>query len=100
MNKIQFDPGVGVSEVYMEYISEGIEVNSTTYVHPFAVRPIKDFIFWKYKDRSKRYNRLEVAKQEDEFYASLRILRAKMDKLTPVDITRAKRKSYRRTYKT
>jgi hypothetical protein len=99
MDKIQFDPGVVSTEVYMEYIAEGLEVNSTTYVHPYSVQAIIDFIFWKYKDRAKRYGRLEVAEQKAQFYASVRLLRGKMDKLTPVDIGRAKRRGYRKTYK-
>jgi hypothetical protein len=99
MDKIQFDPGVEVSEVYMEYIAEGLEVNSTTYVHPYSVQAIIDYILWKYKDRTKRYNRLEVAEQKREFYASVRLLRAKTDKLTPVDIGRQARRGFRRTHK-
>ena len=99
MDKIQFDPGVGLNEIYMEYIAEASEADTVTNVHPYAVQPLIDYILWKYKDRSKRYNRLEVAEAKNQFYASVRLLRGKMDKLTPVDIGRQRKRAFRRTYK-
>jgi len=99
MNKIQFDPGTTYNEVYMCYITDGIVPNVATEVHPYAVQTLESYIMWKYKDNSRRYNRFEIREAKEEFMAELRILRARINKISPVDIVRSLKRGTRRTYK-
>ena len=69
-------------KITVEYITDGLNPDATTCIHPYAVKAVKDWIHWQYKLQTRGYSESERQKAEDQYYNSERILRGRLD---PID---------------
>lgn len=73
-NQIQFRDLIQTSHIVLEYLADVSAVNNDFSVHPFAVEALKDWMHWKYKQRSsKPLGEQQVAEQN--FNNSNRLMR-------------------------
>lgn len=92
---IQIDKRFGKDKVVLEYITDGTTTSTSTFIHPYAAQTVEDYMFWKYKANSRKYNRLDVKLAREEYYDQLRRFRARMNPLTVTDIVRSLRSGYK-----
>ena len=83
-------------KIALEYITDGMNADASTCVHPYAVETIKSWIFWQYAMRKKHPNRSEL---RDEYYNTERILRGRMNPLDLDTIVRELRSANHGTIK-
>lgn len=98
-NEIQLDSAYTGKEIVMDYVSDGLSLDASNSIHPYAVATIKAYIFWKQKEHGRHYNVSERQIARDEYYNQLRTLRARMNNISIQDIRRSLSESYGPTIK-
>jgi hypothetical protein len=93
-NEIQLDVSYTGNTITMEYISDGLSVNATNSVHPYAVDAIKAYIFWKSKEHNRRFPLGERQMAREEYYNQLRVLRSRLNSIDTNDIRRSLSRGY------
>lgn len=88
-NEIQLDVNFEGKEITMDYITDGLSVDSSNAIHPYATEAIKSYIVWKMKDNGRHYNMGERQVAKDEYYNQLRILRGRMNEMDSISIERS-----------
>lgn len=97
--EIQLEQSVCADFIYLEYISDGQCSDNATRVHPYAQKTIEAYILWQFKEHSRTYGPQERELSKREFESQRRILRARLNDLTPEMIKRIVRKGYSATIK-
>jgi hypothetical protein len=92
--EIQLDVSYTGTTITMDYISDGLSVDASNSVHPYAVDAIKAFIFWKQKEHGRQYPLQEKQYAKEEYYNQLRVLRARMNSIDTNDIRRSLARGY------
>jgi hypothetical protein len=98
-NEIQLDVSYAGQFITMDYITDGISVDASNNVHPYAAASIEAYIIWKMKEHGRQYNISERQIAKDEFYNQLRILRARINAIDTIDIQRSLSRNYGPTIK-
>lgn len=93
-NEIQLDTAFEGQEIVLEYISDGLTVDASNAIHPYAIDAIKAYIFWKMKEHARQYNLSERRIAEDQFYNQLRLLKGRMNDMDYTTIVRAMARRY------
>ena len=88
-NEIQLDVAFDGTSITMDYITDGLSVDASNAIHPYATEAIKAYIVWKMKDNGRHYNMGERQVAKDEYYNQLRILRARMNEMDTISIERS-----------
>lgn len=97
--QIQFTSDINCDNIYLEYITDGINPSGGTLVHKYAQSTIEAFIHWqvaKFKFGAAS-NEAQALKQEH--YNQLRIYKARVNPLTPSILIDIANGSYRRSNK-
>lgn len=97
--QIQLDVEYKGTSITMDYITDGLSIDASNAIHPYATETIKAFIFWKMKANGRQYGPAEVREAEDKFYNQLRILRGRMNDIDVNDIRRSIASGYGPTTK-
>lgn len=84
-NEIQLNESLDVTEIVLEYISNGACVDAATKVDPYAQKTIEAYIDWQYKLHSRAYGISERREAEREYYQQLRFLRARKSDLNTIE---------------
>jgi hypothetical protein len=84
-NEIQLNESLDVTEIVLEYISNGAGVDAATKVDPYAQKTIEAYIDWQYKLHSRAYGISERREAEREYYQQLRFLRARKSDLNTIE---------------
>lgn len=96
--EIQFDPSVdGDTEIYLEYISDGINPNEKTMVNIYAAKLIKLYIHWQRHRFAKSSNRAQVADAKDDYWKEHFKVQNRIQKITVEDVLASARNAYRLT---
>jgi len=85
-NQIQLDTSYTGTTITMDYITNGLSVDASNNVHPYAINTIKGYIDWQYKKHSRRYSNNDTAIAEQYFYNQLRILRGRLNNMGEQEI--------------
>ena len=93
-NEIQLDVAFDGTSITMDYITDGLSVDASNAIHPYATEAIKAYIVWKMKENGRHYNMGERQVAKDEYYNQLRILRARMNEMDTISIERSLAKWY------
>lgn len=88
-NEIQLDVNFKGTEITMDYITDGLSVDASNAIHPYATEAIKAYIVWKMKENGRHYSMGERQVAKDEYYNQLRILRARMNEMDTISIERS-----------
>lgn len=88
-NEIQLDVNFKGTEITMDYITDGLSVDASNAIHPYATEAIKAYIVYRMKDNGRHYNMGERQVAKDEYYNQLRILRARMNDMDTISIERS-----------
>jgi hypothetical protein len=92
--EIQLDVSFDDDTITMDYISDGMKLDASNAVIPYAINTIKKYIIWQMKENARQYNATDRQIAKDEFYNELRILRARMNPMDENDIIRSLRRGY------
>lgn len=87
-NVIQLNTQVIAPKIVLEYLSDGSYVNSATRITPYAKQTIEAYIDWQFKENSKSYGAGDAQLAKQRFDNEHRILRGRLDPLTPELVTR------------
>ena len=98
-NEIQLDTSYTGTQIVMDYITDGLSVDASNAIHPYATDAIKAYIFWKMKEHGRQYNLSERQIAKDEFYNQLRLLKGRMHSIDVNDIRRSLSRYYGPTIK-
>lgn len=98
-NEIQLDVDYDGKEIVMDYITDGLSVDASNAIHPYAAATIEAYIIWKMKEHSRSYNLSERQLAQQEYYNQLRILRGRMNNIDVNDIQRTLSGNYGPTIK-
>ncbi len=77
--EIQLDEHIEASNIILEYISDGSEIDNATQITPYAKATFEAFINWKLKENSRSYNEGERDRAQRQFEHQHKILRARMN---------------------
>jgi len=77
-NEIQVNIDQDITEVVLEYISDGQESDNATQVNPYAKSTIEAYINWKHKENGRSYGEGERIRAQRQFDQQYRILRGRM----------------------
>lgn len=98
-NEIQLNEALALTEIVLEYVSDGQTSTASTRIDPYAQSSIEAYIDWKYKSHSTRFGPGEVNIARAEFYNQHRIYRARKNPLTPEKIKRIFNQGYKAVIK-
>lgn len=97
--EIQLDVNFPCDHIVLKYISDGFDkCGCDTLVNPYAYDTIKNYIIWQYHLNTKTLMKAAPL-WEQQFDNALRILRGRMNPITPQDILMILRKNYKATIK-
>ncbi len=85
-NQIQLDIGYIGTTITMDYITNGLTIDASNSVHPYAIKTIKEYCFWQYKRHNRKYNNQDRELAKQEFYNHLRILRGRLNPMGDQEI--------------
>jgi hypothetical protein len=88
---IRVDNKSEATEVHLIYLSLPEKISNKSIIHPFAQRALLEFLGWQKAVYFKELR--EVQYKRNEFYNEYRKLRARLNKLTTVEIKRAIRRN-------
>jgi len=91
--EIQFDISA-TGDIMLDYISDGLESDAATEIHPYAQASIEAYIFWQMKEHSRAYSSGERQLAEEQFDKEHRLLRARINSFTMTDLRRVLQQSY------
>ncbi len=94
--QIQLTSNVGEGEAILMYISDGMSADSATQIDTMAWDAINAYINWKSTPNANN----ERSPEANTFYNQKRILRARLNPITVLDIKNVLRKNYIATIKT
>jgi hypothetical protein len=97
--EIQFDSTFDSEYIILEYITDGLDADAATKVHPYAKKTIEAYIRWQYKLHNRNAGDGERMAAKMEWDAEHRKLRGRMSNLTLTDIYNAFLRGYSGTYK-
>lgn len=98
-SEIQLDASYTGQYITMDYITDGLSVDASNKVHPYASSTIEAYIVWKMKEHGRQFNLSERQMAKDEYYNQLRVLKARMNNIDVNDIQRSLSRSYGPTIK-
>lgn len=82
-NQIQLTENLSVTEIVLEYVSDGMSSDSATRITPYAYETIAAYINWQVKENSRSYGLGDRQVAQQEYIAQRKILRARLSDLTP-----------------
>jgi hypothetical protein len=86
--QIKINENLCVTEVLLEYISNGMDSDSATHIDSYAKDAIEAYCYWQFKENNRTYSAGEAEAARQLFLNQLPILRARISDLT---ITKMKR---------
>ena len=94
--EIQFSPAVDSSQqIYLEYISDGIDPTEETTVNIYAAKLIKLYIHWMRHEFAKSSNAMEKQRAKDMYDRELFRVQGRLNPLTVSEILDCARDAYR-----
>lgn len=96
-NQIELDVNYDLSTVYLEYITDGTDVNNCngdTMVIPYAISTIRAYIRWWNLERQRSVSSTEKQRAKDHYLDKLQELRRQKFHITIEDIRYSIRRSY------
>lgn len=99
--EVQLDPSFGETEIYADYITDGVGVDACSAVTPNAYQTLQSYIFWQHKKHGRQYTPQERQLAEDEFYRDYGRLRSRIasGEFTKENIIKSLRRNTNATFK-
>lgn len=96
---IQFSGEAVGKEVYIEYISDGRNIDGDYEVHTNMAEALAAFIYWKAIQRKRNYNMAEKESARRDWYNEKRLARARMSKFNMEEALQVTRKGFKQAPK-
>lgn len=93
-NQLVFSSEVDKTDVYLEYITDGVNPDGESMVQKYCEQAVKYYILWRRKESSGRFPATEKQRAEDQYYNELRKARARLTAFSLDDFIAATRKGY------
>ncbi len=94
--EIQMSPGIAAnSEIYMEYISNGMDVTKQNVVNISAEKLIKLYIHWMRLKYGKNTPTIQVREAKDDYYAEWYRVQNRIQRISVEDVLDCARDGYR-----
>ncbi len=84
-NEIQLHQNIQATDIILEYISDGSEVDNATQVTPYAKSTFEAYINWKLKENGRSYGEGERMRAQRQYEHQHTILRGRMNDMTVHD---------------
>lgn len=91
--EIQFDVSAS-GDIILEYISDGLESDAATEIHPYAQATIEAYIYWQMKEHNRSYNLNERQLAKEQYDKEHRLLRARLNAFSTTDLRRVLQQGY------
>lgn len=91
--EIQFDI-TATGSIILDYISDGMESDAATEIHPYAQATIEAYIFWQLKEHNRSYSPSERQLAKEQYDKEHRILRARLFSFSMTDLRRILQQNY------
>lgn len=97
--QIMLDAGLGITEVYLEYLGLGISICGETILHPYYAEYIRALLHFNHASFGKRLDRseAEITRLGRLLWHQEQKVRGRVFPITPTDFLRISRKNYRLT---
>ncbi len=92
--QIVFSSEVSTTEVYLEYITNGMNPSGESTVNEYAAKVIKLYILWMRKENSSKFGLNQILHARNMYYNELRMVRSRLSKFSIQDFIEATRKGY------
>ncbi len=92
--QIQFGSEVSTSDVYLEYITNGVNPSGESVVNPYAAKLVKLYILWMRKEHSDKYADGMAERARQLYYNELRLVRARLSSFDIADFILATQRGY------
>jgi hypothetical protein len=92
--QIQFSSEVNTQEIYLEYMTNGVNTSGESVVNAYAAKLIKLYILWMRKEHSNQFHTYEKERARTLYYNELRMVRARLSNFDVQDFIEATRKGY------
>jgi hypothetical protein len=85
----------GVTELLLEYISNGMDADSATHIDAYAQEAITAGAMWQFKENNRTYSAGEAEAERQKYIQQVQILRARLSNLTIDNLKRLIQKNQR-----
>jgi len=96
--EIQFDISA-TGDIILDYISDGMESDAATSVHPYAMASIEAYINWQMKEHSRAYAPGDRNMAKAQYDHEHKILRSRLMSFSLTDLRRVLQQNYSGTIK-
>lgn len=87
-NEIKINENLDVTEIVLEYVSNGMDADSATQIDWYAKDCLEAYCMWQFKENNRTYSASEAELERQKYINQRQILRAELSDLT---ITKLKR---------
>lgn len=95
-NEIKINERLSVSEIVIEYISNGMDADSATHIHAYAQNCIESYALWQFKEHNRTYSPGEANVAKQQYTQERQILRARLSDLSIDNLKRIVQSNYKR----
>lgn len=81
-NQIALNQNYGVTDVLLEYISDGMDADSATHIDSYAQFAIESFALWQFKEHNRSYGESEAQVAKQDYIQQRKILTARLSDVT------------------
>lgn len=81
-NEIKINEDLGVTEVVLAYIGNGLDADAVTQIEPYAQKTIEEYAIWQFKANNRTYSDTEAARAEQLYINERMKLRARLSDLS------------------
>lgn len=92
--RIVFGPEVPTTDIYLEYISNGVNPNGESSVNEFVAKTIKLYILWMRKENSDKYSLGIKERARSLYYNEHRVMQQRINSFEPKEFIESVRKGY------
>lgn len=80
--EIKINESLDVTEVVLEYISDGSDADSATHIDTYAQASLEAYAMWQFKENNRTYGQGEAEMARQEYLTQRGILRGRLSDLT------------------
>lgn len=97
--QIMLDAGLGITEIYLEYLGLGISICGETILHPYYAEYVRALLHFNHVSFGKRLDRseAEITRLGRLLWHQEQKVRGRVFAITPTDFSKIARRSYRLT---
>lgn len=81
-NEIKINENLGISDIVLEYIGNGLDSDSATHINAYAQSAIEAFAMWQFYAHNRTYSQSQASEKKMEYAIEREVLAARLSDIT------------------